>query len=203
MIAVIDYCVGNVRSVSNALDYIGCENKLTKDAEEIKSADGIILPGVAAFGFARNALGDTAEIVKEVALSGKPLLGICVGYQLLFESSCELGEHEGLGLIKGKVVPLPKDKCPTIPHMGWNSVSIPSDMELFTGLKETEFFYFAHSFHAKPTDEGLKIAYTEYGEQVVASVQKGNIFGAQFHPEKSSTVGLQVLKNFESICKGK
>lgn len=200
MIVVIDYCVGNVKSVCNALDFIGCENKLSDNADDIKNADGIILPGVAAFGFAVNALGQTAEIIKEVAAQGKPLLGICVGYQMLFESSSELGEHEGLGLIEGKIGPLPTTV--TIPHMGWNNVELPKNMRLFNGLREKEFFYFAHSFHSQPTDANAQYAYTDYGQNIVASVQKANVYGVQFHPEKSSAVGLEVLKNFDKICKG-
>ena len=198
MIVVIDYCVGNVSSVCNALEKIGCESMLSNDPAVIAEADGLILPGVAAFGFAMNALGDTAEYVKAFAASGKPLIGICVGYQVLFESSSELGEHTGLGLIKGSVGPLPTDL--TVPHMGWNSVGLPADMNLFDGMKQKEYFYFAHSFHANVTDADAKIAYTDYGIDVVASVQKGNIYGVQFHPEKSATVGLQVLENFTKIC---
>ena len=200
MIVVIDYCVGNVKSVCNALDYIGCENKLSVDPADVAAADGIILPGVAAFGFAVNALGDAAELVIETANSGKPLLGICVGYQMLFESSCELGEHRGLGLIEGRVVPLPVDMGLTIPHMGWNDVVLPADMHLFDGMNEKEYLYFAHSFHADVTDANTKIAYTDYGGDVVAAVQKDNVFGVQFHPEKSSDLGLNILRNFEKIC---
>ena len=200
MIVVIDYCIGNVKSVCNALDYIGCDNKLSVDPADIDRADGIILPGVAAFGFAVNALGDAAELVKNAANSGKPLLGICVGYQMLFESSCELGEHRGLGLIKGRVKPLPEDKGLTIPHMGWNEVTLPGDIHLFDGLHEKEYLYFAHSFQADVQDENTKIAYTDYGGPVVAAVQKDNIFGVQFHPEKSSDLGLNILRNFEKIC---
>ena len=200
MIVVIDYCVGNVKSVCNALQKIGYKDKLSADPADIRKADGIILPGVAAFGFAVNALGETAKIIKEVALNNKPLLGICVGHQMLFNSSTELGQHTGLGLIEGTVESLPKNVV--IPHMGWNSVNIPQDMRLFTDMRKTEYLYFAHSFHAKVTDKDTKVAYTDYGQQVVASTEKGNIFSVQFHPEKSSTVGLQVLKNFERICKG-
>ncbi len=200
MIVVIDYCVGNVSSVCNALEKIGCANTLSKDPAVIAAADGLILPGVAAFGFAINALGDTAKAVKRFAAAGKPLLGICVGYQLLFESSLELGEHKGLGLIAGEVVPLPTEL--TVPHMGWNNVRIGEDMKLFDGLKPQEYFYFAHSFHARITDPAAKIAYTDYGIDVAASVQKGSIYGVQFHPEKSATIGLKVLENFDRICKG-
>ncbi len=200
MIVVIDYSVGNVKSVCNALKFIGCENELSNDFDKIRTADGIILPGVAAFGFAAAALGETAEVIKEVAKAGKPLLGICVGFQLLFDSSCELGYHSGLSLVEGKVVPLPSNV--TVPHMGWNRVEIPEDMTLLKGLRTSEHFYFAHSFHAQLTDKDAKVAYTEYDKPLVASVQKDNIFGVQFHPEKSGDVGMAVLRNFESICKG-
>jgi len=198
MIVVIDYNVGNVKSVCNAFRYNGCEVVLSKDPQTIKNATGIVLPGVAAFGYAVNALGPIAEVVKEVALQGKPLLGICVGYQMLFETSTEYGLHKGLGLISGNVVPIPEGRV--IPHMGWNLVKFPEGMDLFEGLGSEKHSYFAHSFHAQPSDTQAKIAYTEYGMDIVASVQKNNIYGVQFHPEKSSHGGLQVLKNFYNIC---
>ncbi|MGE4285937.1 MAG: imidazole glycerol phosphate synthase subunit HisH [Phycisphaerae bacterium] len=200
MIVVIDYCVGNVKSVCNALDKIGCPNSLTAEPEHIKNASGIILPGVAAFGFAMNALGESsAANIKEAALGGKPLLGICSGYQILFDSSTELGEHKGLGLISGTVDKLSDDVV--IPHMGWNLVEPADGMRLFDGIGP-EHFYFAHSFHANITDPAAKAATVEYGgHNVIASVEKGNIFGVQFHPEKSSAKGMEVLKNFEKICR--
>ncbi|AQQ70029.1 Imidazole glycerol phosphate synthase subunit HisH 1 [Limihaloglobus sulfuriphilus] len=200
MIVVIDYCVGNVRSVCNALDYIGCENRLSAEQKDIEQADGIILPGVAAFGFAVNALGKSAELVIEAANSGKPLLGICVGYQMLFDSSSELGEHKGLGLIEGRVVPLPADKGLTVPHMGWNEVAVSPEMHIFDGMRDKEYMYFAHSFHAEVQNKSAAVAYTDYGGAVVASIQKDNIYGVQFHPEKSSDTGLEILRNFEKIC---
>lgn len=202
MIVVIDYCVGNVRSVCNALDKIGCENMLSDKPEDINKADGVILPGVAAFGFAMNALGsETAQVLIETAKSGKPFLGICSGYQILFDSSTELGFHTGLSLIGGTVGKLTDDVV--IPHMGWNKVSLPEDMDLFAGLGGEQFFYFAHSFCADVKDKQTKIASTEYGgHDIVASVQKDNLYGVQFHPEKSSTAGLNVLKNFDKICRG-
>jgi glutamine amidotransferase len=199
MIVVIDYNVGNVKSVRNALDFLGIEDVLSADAGLIEKADGIILPGVAAFGYAMQALGATAEVVRRVGVSGKPLLGICVGYQLLFEHSNEMGEHDGLGLIGGNVIPIPDDQ--TVPHMGWNGVRPAEGMELFAGMLSEEHFYFAHSFHARVSDPAAKIAYTDYGRPMVAAVQKGNIFGLQFHPEKSGPVGMQVLRNFEAICR--
>ncbi len=199
MIVVIDYNVGNVKSVRNALDYLGIEDALSADSGLIEKADGIILPGVAAFGFAMQALGATAEAVRRIAHSGKPLLGICVGYQLLFDHSCELGEHNGLGMVEGQVVPIPNDQ--TVPHMGWNVVRPSEGMELFAGLRGEEHFYFAHSYHARVSDPAAMIAFTDYGRPMAAAVQKGNIYGLQFHPEKSGPAGMQVLRNFEAICR--
>ena len=199
MIVIIDYNVGNVKSVSNAFNYLGCENQLSCDPKVIQAASGLVLPGVAAFGYAINALGSLAGVVKNLALAGKPLLGICVGYQMLFEKSFEYGEFNGLGLIKGQVIGLPKTK--TVPHMGWNLVKLPSDMDLLKDLGSEKHFYFAHSFYADVKDTKAKIAYTEYGFDLPASVQKDNIYGCQFHPEKSGPAGLKVLQNFVQICK--
>ncbi len=198
MIVVIDYNVGNVKSVCNAFRYIGCDVELSCDAEAIRGAQGLVLPGVAAFGYAVSALGSTAELVKEVALAGKPLLGICVGFQMLFEESSEYGRHEGLGLIGGKVGPIPAGRV--IPHMGWNMVDLPADMDLFAGLGKAKHFYFAHSYCASVSDEETKVASADYGFELVASVQKGNIYGTQFHPEKSGKYGLDFLRNFYNIC---
>jgi glutamine amidotransferase len=199
MIVVIDYNVGNVKSVCNAFKHIGCESKLSKEAGTIENASGIVLPGVAAFGYAINALGPLAELIREFALNGKPLLGICVGYQMLFESSSEYGLHKGLGLVAGNVGPIPPGRV--IPHMGWNLVELPEDMDLFVGLGNKKHFYFAHSFCADVKEAGAKIAYTDYGFELAASVQKANIYGTQFHPEKSGKAGLKVLQNFYDICK--
>ena len=199
MIVVIDYNVGNVKSVCNAFRHIGCEAKLSREAGVIENATGIVLPGVAAFGYAISALGPLAELIKSMALSGKPLLGICVGYQMLFESSSEYGRHEGLGLVGGNVGPIPPGRV--IPHMGWNLVELPEDMDLLAGLGNEKHFYFAHSFCAAVTDRKAKIAYANYGFKLAASVQKANIYGTQFHPEKSGKTGLKVLKNFHDICK--
>jgi glutamine amidotransferase len=198
MIVVIDYNVGNVKSVCNAFRYIGCEVELSSDAGAIRDALGLVLPGVAAFGYAVSALGSTAELVKEVALAGKPLLGICVGFQMLFDQSSEYGRHEGLGLIGGKVGPIPAGRV--IPHMGWNMVDLPADMDLFAGLGKAKHFYFAHSYCASVSDEETKVASADYGFELVASVQKGNIYGTQFHPEKSGKYGLDFLRNFYNIC---
>ncbi|MEJ2648011.1 MAG: imidazole glycerol phosphate synthase subunit HisH [Sedimentisphaerales bacterium] len=199
MIVVIDYNVGNVKSVCNAFRHISCQVELSRDADIIRKATGVVLPGVAAFGYAVNALGSVAEVIKETALEGKPLLGICVGFQMLFQTSSEYGLHDGLGLISGNVVPIPKGRV--IPHMGWNLVKFTDSMDLFADLGSEKHFYFAHSYCAEPKDNRAKIAYTEYGVDLVASVQKANIYGTQFHPEKSGPAGLKVLQNFYDICK--
>lgn len=198
MIVVIDYNVGNVRSVCNALQHVGCDAQLSRDPGQIEKAAGLVLPGVAAFGYAMEALGAAAGPVKQAVAAGKPILGICVGHQLLFEESCEYGRHQGLGLVHGKVVPVPPQQ--TVPHMGWNLVELPEDMDLLAGLGPAKHFYFAHSFHVQVQDPQAKIACTDYGFPLTASVQKANIYGVQFHPEKSGPQGLQVLKNFHAIC---
>jgi glutamine amidotransferase len=199
MIVVIDYNVGNVKSVCNAFRHIGCEVRLSREPDVVENASGIVLPGVAAFGYAVRALGSLAELIKKVALDSKPLLGICVGFQMLFDESCEYGQHNGLGLIEGNVVPIPAGRV--IPHMGWNLVKLPADMELLAGIGGEKHFYFAHSYYAEASDSRAKIAYTDYGFDMPASVQKANIYGTQFHPEKSGQAGLKVLQNFYDICK--
>jgi len=198
MIVVIDYNVGNVKSVCNAFRHIGCDVELSCAPEAVENATGIVLPGVAAFGYAVSALGPLAELIKEVALGGKPLLGICVGFQMLFDTSSEYGEHNGLGLIEGSVIPIPTGRV--IPHMGWNLVKLPEDMELLAGIGSEKHFYFAHSFYAEAADRHAKTAYTDYGFDMPASVQKMNIYGTQFHPEKSGEAGLKILQNFYDIC---
>ncbi len=200
MLVVIDYNIGNVKSVCNAFGHIGCDVKLSCEPRDIEGAAGIVLPGVAAFGYAMSALGPLAELIKKVARTGKPLLGICVGFQMLFEKSSEYGRHNGLGLVSGGVVPIPSAQI--VPHMGWNLVKLPEDMDLFAGLGNEKHFYFAHSFYADVADNEAKIAFTDYGFDLPASVQKANIYGTQFHPEKSGQIGLKVLKNFAQICKG-
>ena len=200
MIAVIDYNVGNVRSVCNAFRHLGCDVKLTCEPEIIETAAGVVLPGVAAFGYAVSALGNLTELIKKLVLAGRPLLGICVGYQMLFDQSNEYGQHKGLGLVSGNVVPIPAGRV--IPHMGWNLVKLPEDMDLFAGLEKEKHFYFAHSFYASVTDDNAKIAYTDYGFELPASIQKGNIYGTQFHPEKSGQAGLKILQNFAQVAEG-
>lgn len=200
MLVIIDYGVGNVRSVINAFRYIGSDIVVSCDPEQIRRADGLILPGVGASGYAMQKVAPIADVIREQALAGKPLLGICVGYQILFEESCEMGTHTCLGLIKGKVVPIPTDLGLTIPHMGWNYVDIPDGMDLLDDIRPGRHFAFAHSFYADITDTEAIVATTNYGIDLAAAVQKKNIFGCQFHPEKSSNDGLHFLKNFVTFC---
>lgn len=200
MIAVVDYGVGNLFSLKSSLKSLGAEIEVTGDKEKILSADKIILPGVGAFADAAQKLRDTGldEVIKLQAAKGVPLMGICLGMQMLFEKSYEYGEHEGLGLIKGKVVPM-EGVIPSelkIPHIGWNALHFTENKtELFKYINENDCVYFVHSFFA--TDcEANTIATTEYGAELTAAVQSGNVYGCQFHPEKSGDVGMRILKAF-------
>ncbi|MBP8604840.1 MAG: imidazole glycerol phosphate synthase subunit HisH [Phycisphaerae bacterium] len=201
MLVIIDYGVGNVRSVTNAFRYIGSDITVSCNPAIIRKAAGLILPGVGASGYAMQRVTPIADIIKEQAAAGKPLLGICVGFQLLFDESHEMGVHRCLGLIKGKVIPIPQDAGLTIPHMGWNYVTFTPEMRLFKHMHEGRHFAFANSYYAQVNDPLTTTAYTEYGVLIAAAVEKGNIYGCQFHPEKSGTDGLQVLRNFVSICR--
>ena len=201
MLVIIDYGVGNVRSVTNAFRYIGSDITVSCDPAVIRKAHGLILPGVGASGYAMEKVRPIANVIKDEARGGKPLLGICVGFQLLFEETHEMGTHQCLGLVKGKVIPIPQDMGLTIPHMGWNYVKFAKGMKLFDGLGEGRHFAFANSFYAKLEDADTKAAVTEYGVPITAAVEKGNIYGCQFHPEKSAADGLQVLRNFVKICR--
>jgi glutamine amidotransferase len=201
MLVIIDYGVGNVRSVINAFRYIGSDIIVSCDPAVIRKARGLILPGVGASGYAMQRLRPIADVIKEQANAGKPLLGICVGFQLLFEETHEMGTHTCLGLIKGKVVAIPHDLGLAIPHMGWNYVKIDPAMRLMQGLGDGKHFAFANSFYAQVFDPAAKTAIAEYGVPITAAIEKGNIFGCQFHPEKSAADGLHVLKNFVAICR--
>ncbi len=198
MIAIVDYKVGNLFSLKSSLDKIGAEALVTGDKEEIKKADKIILPGVGAFSDAAYKLKETGlfDLLKEEAAKGKPIMGICLGMQLLFEKSYEYGEHEGLGLIKGEVRPI-EEVIPEglkIPHIGWNALSIKKDSKLFKCIKDGDFVYFVHSYYGANCDS--VIAESEYGAFLTAAVEKGNVSGCQFHPEKSGEVGLNILRAF-------
>lgn len=201
MIAIIDYKAGNLQSVKNALDSLNIENTVTSDKSEISSCEGMILPGVGAFADAVKALKEYElwEFLKEYS-GKKPLFGICLGMQLLFEKSYEFGENEGLGLLKGYVDKIDFKQGLKVPHMGWNSLSFVNASPIMEGVGEKDAFYFVHSYKANPQENDL-IAYAEYGEKIPACVGRQNIFGSQFHPEKSGSAGLRMLKNFEKLCK--
>lgn len=201
MIAIIDYDAGNIKSVEKALLFLGAEVVLTRDAGEILRADHIILPGVGAFGDAMEKLHryGLVEVIREAAGRGIPFLGICLGLQLMFESSEESPGVEGLSLLPGKIVKIPAEAGLKIPHIGWNSLTYPNPGRLFKGIPESSYVYFVHSYYLKAKEASIVTAATEYGTVIHASVEKGNIFACQFHPEKSSEVGLTILKNFISI----
>ena len=202
MIAIVDYGVGNLFSLKSSLAAIGADAVVTSDAEELRRADKIILPGVGAFEDAANKLRSCglAQVIKELAADGKPLLGICLGMQLLFAKSYEYGEHEGLGLIPGVVRPI-ADVIPSdykIPHIGWNALHLRGDNPIMSNTAEGDCVYFVHSFYAAQCDDSV-IATSEYGAELTAAVAKGNVFGCQFHPEKSGSVGLGILKAFAQM----
>lgn len=200
MLAIIDYGVGNLFSLKSSLDAIGREAVVTSDEAVIAAADQVILPGVGAFEDAAAKLRESgmAEVVKREAAKGKPIMGICLGMQLLLEKSYEYGEHEGLGLIAGSVRPI-ADVIPEgykIPHIGWNRITFPGEKSpLFKYIREGDYMYFVHSFYATDCAENT-IAVTEYGAPLTAAVASGNVFGCQFHPEKSGEVGLRILRAF-------
>ena len=199
MIAIIDYGVGNLFSLRSSLNKIGADTVVTADPAVIAKADKLILPGVGAFADAAKKLRDSGldAVIKAEAAAGKPIMGICLGMQMLFEKSFEYGEHEGLGLLKGSVVPM-EGVIPAnlkIPHIGWNALKFEKDSKLFKYIKEGDCVYFVHSFYATGCADSL-IASAEYGEYLTAAVEKGNVMGCQFHPEKSGDVGLNILRAF-------
>ena len=201
MIAIIDYDAGNIRSVEKALLLLGQEVKITSDAKEIQTADKVILPGVGAFGDAMENLKSRGlnTVIHQVVEQGTPFLGICLGLQLLFERSDEAPGVDGLGILKGEIVRIPAAEGLKIPHMGWNSLHLSHNGRLFEGIKEGSYVYFVHSYYLKVQDEEIVKASTKYGVNIHASVEKDNVFACQFHPEKSSEVGLQILKNFVKV----
>ena len=201
MISIIDYGAGNLKSVQKALSYLGEDSMITGDAREILSADKVILPGVGAFGDAMANLKQLGldKVIREVAEKQIPFLGICLGLQLLFESSEESPGGEGLGILKGKIVRIPDYEGLKIPHIGWNSLTLENQGRLFEGISGEPYVYFVHSYYLQAEEPEIVKASTEYSAHIHASVEKGNVFACQFHPEKSGAVGLQILKNFCSI----
>ena len=203
MVAIVDYGAGNLRSVEKALQYLGAETRITGDPKEILAADHVILPGVGAFGDAMEHLRrcGLVEVIRQVAAQGTPFLGICLGLQLLFERSQESPGVEGLGILKGEILRIPEGQGRKIPHMGWNRLVFDHPGRLFAGIPEGTEVYFVHSYYLKAQDHRIVTASTEYGVSIHASVEQGNVFACQFHPEKSSRWGLKILENFIRIEK--
>ena len=201
MIAIIDYDAGNIKSVEKALLLLDQEVVITGGREEILKADKVILPGVGAFGDAMANLRKTGldQVIREVTGKGTPFLGICLGLQLLFERSGEAPGVEGLGILKGEILRIPDSEGLKIPHMGWNSLHLENDGRLFRGISEGAYVYFVHSYYLKAADGSIVKASTEYSTHIHASVEKDNVFACQFHPEKSSDVGIQILRNFVEL----
>ncbi len=198
MIAIIDYDAGNIKSVEKAIQYLGEKAVITRNRKEILEADGVILPGVGAFGDAMEKLHryELVEVIRESVAQGQPFLGICLGLQLLFESSEESPGVEGLGILPGRILRLPAESGLKIPHIGWNNLHFPRKGRLFEGLDEGTFVYFVHSYYLEAKDPEIVTATAEYGTQIHASVESGQVFACQFHPEKSSEAGLKILENF-------
>lgn len=201
MIAIVDYDAGNLKSVEKALKFLGQESIVTRDRKEILAADKVILPGVGAFGVAMEHLKkfELDKVIREVTEKKTPFLGICLGLQLLFEGSEESSGVEGLHILDGEIVKIPEEPGLKIPHIGWNSLKLQNNGRLFQNIPEETFVYFVHSFYLKARDEEIVKAVTEYGVTIHASVEKENVFACQFHPEKSSSIGLKMLENFAKI----
>lgn len=198
MTAIIDYDAGNLRSVEKALIALGEQPVITREKDVLLSADHVILPGVGFFGDAMERLHqyDLVDVIRQIVEQGTPFLGICLGLQLLFEGSEESEGVEGLGLLKGRILKIPDSPGLKIPHMGWNSLNIAPESRLFRGISEDAYVYFVHSYYLHAQDEVVVSATTEYSTCIHVAVESGNVFGCQFHPEKSSEAGLQILKNF-------
>ncbi|MBR5765205.1 MAG: imidazole glycerol phosphate synthase subunit HisH [Lachnospiraceae bacterium] len=198
MVAVIDYDAGNIKSVEKAVQYLGYDITVTRDRDEILKSDRVILPGVGAFGAAMDRIRGYGleSVINEVVYKGTPFLGICLGLQLLFERSEEAPGVKGLSLLKGEILKIPTGEYVKIPHMGWNSLKLKNDGRLFKGVDDGAFVYFVHSYYLKADDDDIVKAETYYNTCIHASVEKDNVYACQFHPEKSSDVGLKMLKNF-------
>lgn len=201
MTGIIDYDAGNLKSVQKALKFLGEESVITSDAKTLLAADRVILPGVGAFGDAMDSLRsrDLDTVIREVAERQIPFLGICLGLQLLFESSEESPEAEGLGILKGHILRIPDEPGLKIPHIGWNSLTLEHNGRLFAGIEDEPYVYFVHSYYLKADEEQIVKASTEYSTHIHASVEQGNVFACQFHPEKSGALGLRILTNFLQI----
>ncbi len=201
MIAILDYDAGNIKSVEKAMLLLGQDVTVTRERERILKADKVILPGVGAFGDAMGKIRQYGlyEVIHEVVEQGTPFLGICLGLQLLFERSEESPGVEGLGILKGEILRLPDTPGLKIPHMGWNSLEFRNNGRLFEGLPQESYVYFVHSYYLKAADERIVTATADYGVRIHAAVEQGNVMACQFHPEKSSDVGIRILKNFISI----
>lgn len=200
MIAIVDYGMGNLRSVQKAFEKVGAPAIITRDAGFIASSSGLVLPGVGAFGLCMERLKGYSLVspIKTYIESGGPFLGICLGMQLLFEESDEFGPQTGLGVLKGRVTRFSKPGL-KVPHMGWNNVKKTRDSAMFDGIGDDSFFYFVHSYYVEPTEE-VASGVTDYGAPFVSSVEKGNVYGTQFHPEKSQKAGLRMLENFARLA---
>lgn len=203
MIAIIDYDMGNLKSVAKAFEKVSAEARVTREAKDILDSSHVVLPGVGAFRDCMKNLEDYGLIdpILKAVSSGKPFLGICLGLQLLFETGEEFGIHEGLGVIKGKVVRFPSgmksggDEL-KVPHMGWNQANIQKESRLLKGLPDSTYFYFVHSYYAAPTDNSVVLTKTGYGVEFASAIEKDNVAACQFHPEKSQSAGLKILENF-------
>ena len=201
MIAIIDYDAGNIRSVEKALTYLGEESVVSRDPETLFQADKVILPGVGSFGDAMENLHKygLVSVIRDVIKEGKPFLGICLGLQLLFESSEETPGVEGLGILKGRILRIPPAPSLKIPHMGWNSLHLQNNGRLFRDIPEDTYVYFVHSYYLHAEEPEIVKAVTDYSTEIHASVEKDNVFACQFHPEKSSRYGLKILENFAKL----
>ena len=203
MVAIIDYDAGNIKSVEKAIQFLGEDVIVTRNPAEILNASGVILPGVGSFGDAMEKLHkyNLIPVIHEVVERKIPFLGICLGLQLLFEKSDESPGVEGLGVLKGEIKRIPDKEGLKIPHIGWNSLKFPNEGRLYEGISEDSYVYFVHSYYLEAMENAIVVATTEYGINIHASVEKDNVFACQFHPEKSSSVGLKILENFLKISK--